>query len=99
VDKDTYQHGTESMQADYSTVMPFLVKALLDNRKRYEKLAAELGEEELFLREPKARGYLRPRQGYRLYDIREDLVSRLTADVKTNREWLLESLEYALARK
>src|ERR1700687_5938337 len=56
VDKNTYQSGTESMQADYSTVMPFLVKALLDNRRRYEKLAAELGEEELFRREPKARG-------------------------------------------
>ena len=99
VDKDTYQAGTESMQADYSTVMPFLVKALLDNRKRYERMAAELGEEELFRKEPKARGYLRPRQGYRLYEIREELVSRLTADVKTNREWLLQSLEYALARR
>ncbi len=34
VDKDTYQQATESMQADYSTLMPFLVKALLENRKR-----------------------------------------------------------------
>jgi deoxyhypusine synthase len=99
VDKDTYQHGTESMQADYSTVMPFLVKALLDNRRRYEWLAAEVGEEELIRREPKARGYLRPSQGYRLYEIREELVNRLTADVKTNRQWLLQSLEYALARQ
>ena len=74
VDKDTYQSGTESMQADYSTVMPFLVKALLDNRRRYEKLAAELGDEEAFRREPKARGYLRPRAGYRLYENREELV-------------------------
>ena len=99
VDKDTYQQRTESMQADYSTVMPFLVKALLDNRRRYERLAAELGEEELFRKEPKARGYLRPRQGYRLYENREELVRRLTEDVKTNREWLLQSLEYALARR
>jgi deoxyhypusine synthase len=99
VDKDTYQSGTESMQADYSTVMPFLVKALLDNRRRYEKLAVELGEEELFRKEPKAKGYLRPRQGYRLYENREELVRRLTEDVKTNREWLLQSLEYALARR
>jgi hypothetical protein len=29
VDKDTYLQTTESMQADYSMVMPFLVKALL----------------------------------------------------------------------
>ena len=35
VDKDTYQQATESMQADYSMVMPFLVKALLENRERY----------------------------------------------------------------
>ena len=32
VDRDTYQQTTESVQADYSMVMPFLVKALLDNR-------------------------------------------------------------------
>ena len=43
VDKDTYLQSTESMQADYSTVMPFIVKALLENRKRYEKHAAEIG--------------------------------------------------------
>jgi len=79
-------------------VMPFLVKALLDNRKRYERLAADLGEEELYRKEPKAQGYLRPRQGYRLFENRQELVARLTADVKTNREWLLQSLEYALAR-
>ncbi len=30
VDKDAYLQTTESMQADYSMVMPFLVKALLD---------------------------------------------------------------------
>jgi deoxyhypusine synthase len=98
VDKETYQHATESMQADYSMLMPFLVKALLENRTRYEKLAAEVGETEVVKREPHARGYLRPREGYRLYAQREDLVRRLTEDVKANREWLMESLEYALAR-
>jgi deoxyhypusine synthase len=97
VDKDTYQQTTESMQADYSTVVPFLVKALLDNRKRYEQQAAQLGEEALFAKEPKSRGYLRPRTGYRLFEIREELTRRLTADLQSNREWLLESLEYPLA--
>ena len=29
------------MQADYSMVMPFLVKALLDNRARYAAMTAE----------------------------------------------------------
>jgi deoxyhypusine synthase len=99
VDKDTYQQATESMQADYSMIMPFLVKALLENRSRYEGLAAALGEDELFRREPLARGYLRPREGYRLFAQREELVRRLTEDVKANREFLMESLEYALARR
>jgi deoxyhypusine synthase len=91
VDKDTYQQATESMQADYSTVMPFLVKALLDNRKRYESMAPEQVAES-------ARGYLRPREGYRLFENREELVRRLDADVKANRDWLLESVEYMVAR-
>ena len=55
VDKDTYQQTTESMQADYSMVMPFLVKALLENRARYEALRAELGEEALFAQAPQGR--------------------------------------------
>ena len=97
VDKDTYQQSTESMQADYSTVAPFLVKALLDNRRRYEREAAADGEQALFAREPKARGYLRPREGYRLFENREELCRRLTEDLKQNREWLLKSLEYPLA--
>jgi deoxyhypusine synthase len=99
VDKDSYRQTTESMQCDYSIVVPFLVKALLDNRKRYEREAARDGEEALFAREPKARGYLRPSAGYRLFEQREELCQRLTADVKENREWLEESLEYPLAAK
>lgn len=99
VDKDTYQQATESMQADYSMLMPFLVKALLENRSRYERLAGEMGEADLVAQEPLARGYLRPREGYRLFAQRDDLVRRLTEDVKANREFLMESLEYALARR
>jgi deoxyhypusine synthase len=97
VDKDTYQQATESMQADYSTIMPFVTKALLENRKRYEKEAEAVGEETLFERTPKARGYLRPREGYRLYEKRESLIESLTVDLKNNREWLEESLAYPLA--
>jgi deoxyhypusine synthase len=99
VDKDTYQQATESMQADYSTLMPFIVKALLDNRKRYQQLAEREGEEALFAREPAAKGYLRPTLGYRLFAQRDVLVSRLTEDVKLNRDWLLKSLDYGLARQ
>ncbi len=90
VDKDTYQQSTESLQADYSMVMPFLVKALLDNRERYAGMARELAEEELFRREPKARGYLRAREGYRLFSRREELTAKLLEAVRDNKEWLLE---------
>jgi deoxyhypusine synthase len=99
VDKDTYLQSTESMQADYSTVMPFIVAALLQNRSRYETRAAEVGEEKLFAEEPKARGYLRARAGYRLFENREELCRRLNEDVKANREWLLDTLAYPLAGK
>src|SRR6204780_2622424 len=36
VDKDTYQKTTESMQADYSMMMPFIVKALLEKHAKRE---------------------------------------------------------------
>jgi deoxyhypusine synthase len=98
VDKETYLQTTESLQSDYSIVMPFLVKALLDNRKRYEEMVAAEGEEAVFAREPHARGYLRDRAGYRLFDEREALVGRLNDGVRENREWLMESLSYPLAR-
>jgi len=99
VDKDTYLQTTESMQADYSMLMPFIVKALLDNRARYEEMARSMGEEELFTQEPKARGYLRPRDGYRLYEKRGELCGKLTQDVRDNKEWLLETLQYPLAAR
>ncbi len=94
VDKDSYQQTTESMQADYSMVMPFLVKALLENRRRYERMAEAEGEQAVFEREPKARGYLRDRAGYRLFEQRDPLIARLMEDVRGNREWLLESVNY-----
>ena len=97
VDKDTYMEATESLQADYSIVMPFIVKALLDNRAYYAKKAAEVGEEHLFEMDPKARGYLRSREGYRLYEKRDELVSSLASAVQLNHEWLREGLSYPLA--
>ncbi len=97
VDKDTYTEATESLQSDYSLLMPFIVKALLDNRAYYERKAAEVGEEHLFEHNPKARGYLRPRTGYRLYEKRDDLVRTLTEAVQLNRDWLMEGLSYPLA--
>src|SRR6185295_4885377 len=84
VDRETYQQTTESVQADYSMLMPFLVKALLDNRERYARRAEEVGKEALFAEEPKARGYLRPREGYRLYDARDRLAAELSGKVREN---------------
>ncbi len=89
VDKDTYLKTTESMQADYSTVMPFLVKALLENRNRYEEGLQD---------DDKKAGYLRSRDGYRLFEMRGQLVDRLTEDVRNNKEWLLETVAYPLAK-
>jgi deoxyhypusine synthase len=97
IDKDLYMQTTESMQADYSIIMPFIVKALLDNRRRYAQLAEKEGEEELFRREPKARGYLRPQSGYRLFERRNRLTEKLFAEVAKNGPWLLDSLKYPLA--
>lgn len=96
VDKDHYMKTTESMQGDYSAVVPFIVKALLDNRKRYEERAAEVGLDQLYLEDPKSRGYLRPREGYRLFEKRERLLETLRAAVKDNAEWLRDSLGYPL---
>jgi len=97
VDKDTYLQTTESMQCDYSVVMPFLVKALLDKRDRYEQRAKEIGAEALFAEDPKARGYLRPREGYRLFERRSELCQRLLEDVRKNADWLKGTLDYPLA--
>jgi deoxyhypusine synthase len=97
VDKDTYLQTTESMQSDYSLVMPFLVKALLENRARYQSMVEAEGEEAVFAREPHARGYLRDRAGYRLFEARDNLRAKLTEDVRANRDWLKESLSYPLA--
>jgi deoxyhypusine synthase len=96
VDKDHYMRTTESMQGDYSAVVPFIVKALLDNRRRYEERAAEIGIDRLYFEDPKSRGYLRPREGYRLFEKRERLLDTLRVAVKDNAEWLRDSLGYPL---
>jgi deoxyhypusine synthase len=95
VDRETYVQSTESMQGDYSMVIPFLIKALLDRRAKFARLHAELGDV-LFERHPEARGYLRSRDGYRLFERRQELVGTLRDAVRANGEWLRESLHYPL---
>src|SRR5277367_1825601 len=96
VDKDTYLQTTESLQSDYTICVPFIVKALLDRRKFFETRAVEIGQEKLFAEDPRARGYLRPRSGYRLYEQREALSQKLLGDVRANAEWLKGTLAYPL---
>jgi hypothetical protein len=56
------------------------------------------GEQAVFAKEPNAQGYLRAKTGYRLFEERDDLVQRLQEDVRSNREWLLESVRYPVAQ-
>lgn len=72
VDKETYMQSTESLSGDYSMVMPFVVKALMEKHGK---------------REPS-----------RLFEKRDQLVGTLTAAVRENKDWLLDSLRYSLAR-
>jgi deoxyhypusine synthase len=90
VDKDSYKKTTESLGADYSIVMPFLAKALLEKRARYERWAERMGRDALFAKHPDARGYLRDPRGYRLFERRGELVAKLLADVRARAAELRE---------
>lgn len=98
VDEEHYRSTCESMQADYSMVMPFLVKALLDKRARFERWAERMGKEALFAKHPEARGYLREREGYRLFARRDELVKKLLAEVAREKTRLVKETRYPLAK-
>ena len=53
-----------------------------------------MSEAELAAKHPHAAGYLRSRDGYRLFGQRDELCRRLKDDVRGNREWLLDSIKY-----
>ena len=86
VDKDHYVATCESVPADYSMLMPIVTKALLDKRARLEALDAELGREALLEQHPEAAGYLRPTEGYRLFERREELMAKLFDAVRAHGE-------------
>ncbi|MBL8863303.1 MAG: deoxyhypusine synthase family protein [Planctomycetes bacterium] len=98
VDKDTFKSTTESVPADYSMVMPFVVKALLVKRARFERWAQRMGRAALFKQHPAARGYLRDASGYRLFDRREELMAKLLKAVKKEAPRLRQESAYPLAR-
>jgi len=97
VDKDAYRSTCVSLQADYTMVMPFVVKALLEKRARFERWQERMGSEALFAKHPAARGYLRPREGYRLMDRREELVQELMTELEGTEKHLRTGLDYPLA--
>jgi deoxyhypusine synthase len=86
VDAENYAQTCESVPGDYSMLMPLITKALLDKRAKFARLAEDLGRETLFERHPEARGYLRPQEGYRLYEQREALLEDLFEAVRAQRE-------------
>jgi len=97
VDKDEYVSTCVSMQADYTTVMPFLAKALLEKRARYERWAERMGIDALVAKHPEAAGYLRARAGYRLMDRRAELLEKLTAELRAADEASWCERDYPLA--
>lgn len=98
VDKDVYQSTCVSLQADYTMVMPFVAKALLEKRARFQRWKERMGEKALFAKHPSAKGYLRPEAGYRLMDRRAELVQRLLAELTGMQKELRAGLGYELAK-
>jgi deoxyhypusine synthase len=96
VDKRVYKKTTESMQCDYSIVMPFLAKALLDKRARFERWAERMGRDALFAKHPAARGYLRDPEGYRLFERREELIGKLLAQVRKESARIRKESDYPI---
>ncbi len=97
VDKDAYRSSCVSLQADYTTCMPFLSRALLEKRSRFERWSERMGFEALCQKHPAARGYLRPRAGYRLMERKDSLVERLLEEVRDRRGDLESEPLYPLA--
>jgi deoxyhypusine synthase len=98
VDKDSYTSTCVSLQADYTMVMPFVTKALLEKRARFERWRSRMGEKALFAKHPAAKGYLRAQEGYRLMDRREELVGALLKELEGMEEDLRAGIDYDLAR-
>jgi deoxyhypusine synthase len=97
VDKDAYTSTCVSLQADYTMVMPFLAKALLEKRARFARWRERMGEKALFAKHPAAKGYLRADEGYRLMDRREELVRALLEELKGMERELRAGLGYDMA--
>ncbi|MDP3985464.1 MAG: deoxyhypusine synthase family protein [bacterium] len=84
--------------ADYSMLMPFVSRALLEKREFFERLIEQIGPRKLFARHPEARGYLRQEGQLRLFDQRDELMqtllSRVTQPAHARR--LMETWDFPL---
>jgi deoxyhypusine synthase len=56
-----------------------------------------MGEKALFAKHTSAKGYLRPKDGYRLMDRREELVQALLDELRGMQKELRAGLDYELA--
>ncbi|MDP6409099.1 MAG: deoxyhypusine synthase family protein [Planctomycetota bacterium] len=88
VDPRHHTRTCESVPGDYSMLMPIVTRALLEKRARLERRAAEIGLDALAEERPEARGYLRERAGYRLFERREELCERLREAVRERADTL-----------
>lgn len=99
VSKEALVADVESLEADYTTLIPLLAWALLDKRRRLINLRDELGDDkELQRRHPEALGYIRTQGGFRLYERREELVAKLFEAIgqPESIERIKETLNYPL---
>ncbi len=99
VDPDVLDIATESIQTDYTMVMPLIAWALLDKRRRMINMLNELGEEELYSRHPEANGYIRAEGQLRLFDRRDELTNNLLKEISRPKQLsrIKESLDFPLA--
>ena len=63
-------------------LMPIVTKALLEKRARLEARANDIGLDALQEECPEAAGYLRCREGERLFERRDDLMATLLEVVR-----------------
>ena len=82
VDRDHHTATCESVPGDYSMLMPIVTKALLEKRARLEARANDIGLDALQAECPEAAGYLRCREGERLFERRDDLMATLLEVVR-----------------
>jgi deoxyhypusine synthase len=92
VSLEALKSTTESFQADYSTIMPFIAKALLEKKARFQKIWDEMPDKDRYTAEeiekmyPGMPGYLGWRGDFRLFSQRKGLIKDLLDKVTSPRQ-------------